>query len=46
MSRPERQPGDDPPVVDDVVVHERAHDRDEHAERGELHAAARLVRDA
>ena len=42
--RAEHEAGDDPPVVDDVVVDERAADGHQHAERGVLHAAPRAVR--
>jgi hypothetical protein len=43
--RAEREPGEDPLVAQDLVVEERPHDREEHPERGELHAAPGAVGD-
>ena len=39
----EHEPADDPAVVDDRVVEQRADDGEQHADRGLLHAAPRLV---
>ena len=40
----EQQAGDDPVVADDLVVQQRADDRHQHAELGQVHPAPRRVR--
>ena len=43
MAEPSTRPSEDPREVDDAMVDERADDGHQHADGGQLHAAAGLV---